>query len=373
MRRRADIRNMKCLRFLPAFRITLISPQASLFLKTATTLALGALGGGIFHVLGLPAAWLSGAMVLVAVAVLSGIPCAMPNGLRDALFVVLGLTMGSGVKPETIARIGEWPVTMALLVVSVVAILGATYLFQRRVAGWDKPTAYFAAIPGALSYVMILTLSYPRADAMRVVMAQSFRVFVLVAVLPAIIVGSDTHGLGLPPQVDPLPPHMLALLAAAGLAAGYAFNRAGVPAGWLTGPFFLSAIVNAAGWVQVELPQWLSLPALVGLGCVIGCRFTNLSPREFARMLGVSLGAFIVGMSIATAISGLIWALFGLPFGQLLLAFAPGGLEAMTLLAFLLNLDPAFVAAHQLVRYVGMVLLLPLITRRLLGPPEKPS
>ncbi len=331
---------------------------------------LGALGGAIFHVLGLPAAWLSGAMVLVAVAVLSGVPCGMPNGLRDALFVVLGLTMGSGVKPETIARIGEWPVTMALLVVSVVAILGATYLFQRRIAGWDKPTAYFAAIPGALSYVMILTLSYPRADAMRVAMAQSFRVFVLVAILPAIIVGSDTHGLGLPPQVDPLSPEMLALLAAAGLAAGYAFTRAGVPAGWLTGPFFLSAIVNAAGWMQVELPQWLSLPALVGLGCVIGCRFTNLAPREFARMLGVSLGAFIVGMSIATAISGLIWAVFGLPFGQLLLAFAPGGLEAMTLLAFLLNLDPAFVAAHQLVRYVGMVLLLPLITRRLLGPPD---
>ena len=172
---------------------------------------------------------------------------------------------------------------------------------------------------------MILTLSYPKADAMRVVMAQSFRVFVLVAVLPAVIVGSDTHGLGLPPQVDPLSPEMLALLAAAGLAAGYVFNRAGVPAGWLTGPFFLSAIVNAAGWMQVEMPQWLSLPALVGLGCVIGCRFTNLSPREFARMIGVSLGAFIVGMSIATAISGLIWAFFGLPFGQLLLAFAPGG------------------------------------------------
>ncbi len=371
MRGRADIRMMKLPRVASHLRITAIIPQTSLVLKTVTTLAVGATGGAVFHLLGLPAAWLSGAMVAVAVVVLAGLPCAMPNRLRDALFVILGLTMGSGVKPETVARIGEWPVTMALLVVSVVAILGATYLFQRRVAGWDKPTAYFAAIPGALSYVMILTLSYPRADAMRVVMAQSFRVFVLVAVLPPIIVGSDPHGLASVPEAVPLAPHLLGLLAVGGLAAGFAFQKAGVPAGWLTGPFFFSAIVNAAGWIPVELPDWLSLPALVGLGCVIGCRFTNLSPREFLRTLGVSLGAFIVGMSIATAISAFIWVLLGLPFGQLLLAFAPGGLEAMTLLAFLLNLDPAFVAAHQLVRYIGMVLILPFVTSRLLGPPDK--
>ncbi|MEC7564009.1 MAG: AbrB family transcriptional regulator [SAR324 cluster bacterium] len=51
------------------------------------------------------------------------------------------------------------------------------------------------------------------------------------------------------------------------------------------------------------------------------------------------------------------------------MAYAPGGLEAMIMMAFILDLDPAFVAAHQLVRYIGMILILPFLTQRLLGSP----
>lgn len=312
-------------------------------------------------------------MVVVVAAVLAGAPCVIPARLRDLLFVVLGLTMGSGVSPQTVARIGEWPITMAVLVLLVVVILLATYAYQRRVAGWDRETAYFAAIPGALSYVMALTLDYPRADAMRVAASQSLRVFLLVAALPLIVTGSEG---GLPGEIAHAPalaPVELAALLAAGLAAGFLTQRLGVPAGWLTGPFFLSALLNATGTLAVALPDWLSTPALIGLGAVIGCRFAGVTLRDLLRMLAVCLGAFAVGMSLSLVACALVWATLGLPFGQLLLAYAPGGLEAMTLLAYLLDLDPAFVAAHQIVRYVGMVLILPLVTRRVLGPPARRS
>ena len=73
------------------------------------------------------------------------------------------------------------------------------------------------------------------------------------------------------------------------------------------------------------------------------------------------------GISLAAAYSVSSW--ISLPFGQLLLAYAPGGLEAMIMMAFILDLDPAFVAAHQLVRYIGMILILPFLTQRLLGSP----
>ena len=74
-----------------------------------------------------------------------------------------------------------------------------------------------------------------------------------------------------------------------------------------------------------------------------------------------------MGRELAAAYSVSSW--IGLPFGQLLLAYAPGGLEAMIMMAFILDLDPAFVAAHQLVRYIGMILILPFLTERLLGSP----
>lgn len=347
------------------------SPRLTLAALTVLTFVAGGVGGWGFTVLGLPAGWLAGAMVVVAALAIAGVPCAVPDALRSVVFVVLGLSMGSGVKPETVARIGEWPVTMALLVVAVVAILLATYVYQRRVAGWDRQTAYFAAIPGALSYVMVLTLGYPKADMARVALAQSLRVFILVAILPLALTGGGVAPLTPEAAAEPfVGGGLLLLLVLAGAGTGWAAQRLGVPAGALTGPFFLSAILNASGLFVFTLPDWMTVPCFAALGCIIGCRFASVSPAALGRLLVVSLGAFAVGMSISLLISAAVWAFLGIPFGQVLLAFAPGGLEAMTLLAFLLDLDPAFVAAHQLVRYIGMVLILPFVTSRVLGPPE---
>ena len=79
-------------------------------------------------------------------------------------------------------------------------------------------------------------------------------------------------------------------------------------------------------------------------------------------MLGDGFAGFAVAMVIAVA--GALFTSFvaGLPFALTLLAFAPGGLEAMTIMAFALNLDPAYVAAHQVARDIGLVLLMPAVT-----------
>ena len=71
----------------------------------------------------------------------------------------------------------------------MIFIILATYFYQRHIAGWDKPTSYFASIPGALSFVIALTGDYPRADLSRVAISQSLRVFILIAILPLILGG----------------------------------------------------------------------------------------------------------------------------------------------------------------------------------------
>jgi len=77
-----------------------------------------------------------------------------------------------------------------------------------------------------------------------------------------------------------------------------------------------------------------------------------------------------VGFGISLVAAYVVANWIDLPFGQLLLAYAPGGLEAMIMMAFILDLDPAFVAAHQLVRYIGMILILPFVTQKVLGSPK---
>ena len=52
-------------------------------------------------------------------------------------------------------------------------------------------------------------------------------------------------------------------------------------------------------------------------------------------------------------------------------AFAPGGLEAMAMLAFAMGLDTLYVGAHHLVRFVAIGLAMPLILTRVKGEPPR--
>ena len=63
----------------------------------------------------------------------------------------------------------------------------------------------------------------------------------------------------------------------------------------------------------------------------------------------------------AIAVAGTL--MFPLPFGQLWLAYAPGGVEAMAAMALALHLDPAFVGAHHVLRILGLNLISPLWLR----------
>ncbi|MFZ1206972.1 MAG: AbrB family transcriptional regulator, partial [Pseudolabrys sp.] len=49
---------------------------------------------------------------------------------------------------------------------------------------------------------------------------------------------------------------------------------------------------------------------------------------------------------------------------EVMIAFAPGSVDAMMLLALALNLDPVYVGAHHLTRIFFVSLTMPLVARR---------
>lgn len=330
------------------------------------TLAVGTFGGYLVHLAGLPAPWLSGAMIAVSVATLSGAPTLIPGHLRNALFVLLGTSMGMGVRPDVIERIGHWPLSLVLLLVLITTIMVATFFFLRMVARWERQTAFFAAIPGALSYVLAMA-AQSTADLRRVSVSQTTRLFFLVAVLPPLLSEGPVADVNRFAQGAPTPPLVLIAVVLGCVVAGWLAERLRVPAGWLTGAFFCSSLLNGTGLIELTIPDWAVAPGYIGLGALIGTRFGGAGLRLFLSALLASVGAFAVGISVSAAFSALLSQLTGIPFGQALLAYAPGGLEAMTLLAFVLDMDPAFVATHQLARYIAMVLMLPVAIRLALG------
>ena len=59
----------------------------------------------------------------------------------------------------------------------------------------------------------------------------------------------------------------------------------------------------------------------------------------------------------------LVSTVLGVRFGSAMLAFAPGGVEAMALLSLSLALDPLFVTAHHMLRFLSIGFVLPLLFR----------
>src|SRR5947208_16900924 len=110
----------------------------------------------------------------------------------------------------------------------------------------------------------------------------------------------------------------------------------------------VSGVLHGAGIVRVNLPPMVAIASFVVLGSIIGARFAGTDVWLLRRLTVVGLGALAVGTTVACAFALAAAALLSLPVGNVVVAYAPGALEAMTTLAFALDLDPAYVGTHHI-------------------------
>lgn len=342
--------------------------------QVIAALAIGLGGGAVFWFVGLPAPWLAGSVVAVAAASLSGtIKQAMPRHLSKLIFILLGLQIGGAVTPQTLDTLARWPLSFMVLALTMVALVWSGVVFLRRVYGWDRATSYFSVMPGALSVALALAAD-TRADLKKVSVAQVIRLFVLVAILPALI--SSLGDLSdAPRQVLPQPGSLrdLAMVLVAGLAAGFVFDRLKIPAGLVLGPALTSAAMHVGEVVHGTLPAWLLMPVFVFLGTMIGMRFAGIKPADLANIGGAGLAGLGVALVVSVAGAAVASTVADVPLAWTILAFAPGGMEAMTIMAFALGLDPAFVGAHQIGRFVLIALAMPLLWQFIQQKPDAPQ
>ncbi|MFD1703291.1 AbrB family transcriptional regulator [Methylopila henanensis] len=323
-------------------------------------------GALAFFAAGLPAPWLVGSVVLTGAASLAGWIRPVPPRVRNAVLILLGVSLGSAVTPTTVAGVLMWPGSMAALGVAVAAMVAASYWVLRRGFGWDRPSAFYASPPGALTATLAIA-SDSSADMSKVAVVQVFRVFVLVAVVP-VLAALGGAPLGAAPATPTGSPGTLLALIAAGAAGGLAAHLFRLPGGLMIGAFAVSATLHATGVTAAALPQAVALPCFVALGAIVGTRFAGLTPRIVLGLLKPSVASFLVASALALGFSlGVGWWL-DLPIAQVFVAFAPGGLEAMMLMAYLLGLDPAYVGAHHVARFVAISFAVPLFAR--LAAPE---
>ena len=335
--------------------------DVSRWLKLGATLLIAALGAILATFLGMPASWLSGATIAVTIASFARLDTRLPMPLVEFSFLLIGIALGAGLTPELIRSVGAWPLSLAALLLAVVAVTIGARWYLMRVSGWDAETAFFSAVPGALSYVLAVAAT-TEADLRKVAVSQSIRVFLLIAALPMVVVAIE----GGPPIATAAivaPWDQIALLVAVSTVVGFIFRWLRVPAGLLTGSVLASSVLHGSGIVVGTLPEPAVIIAFVLLGALVGSRFVGTSLGFLARVILPSVGAFLVATAIACIFAIGVAFMIDVPFDQAIVAFAPGGLDAMMSLALALHMDTAYVAAHQFARFAGISFGLPFFLR----------
>jgi uncharacterized protein len=337
-------------------KLTVGHKHGSMFLA----IAIGAAGGGAFAVLKLPLPWMLGAMVFVTVAAVSGAQVRLPYMLRQSMVVFIGAMLGSQFTPDLVDRVGQWVVTISGLAIYGALAVALVLYYLKKVGSYDPVTAYFAAAPGGLNDMTLIGREMGGDDRV-IALTHASRVLLVVMTIP--IMFRVFGGYESPPGLLPrgpgfdLPLREWLILAGCATAGPFIARRLKLPAAFLLGPLVLSATAHIAGWSSASPPSVLVAAAQVVLGTAVGCRFAGTHYMEVLRIIRVSLGSAIIWMASAVGFGLLIGEITGLPWYVVTLAYAPGGLAEMSLVAFGIGQDVAFVATHHLCR-IGMVVLL---------------
>lgn len=349
------------------------APLSQTLRRTVETLLVAGVGGLLFDLASFPAGWISGAMVFSATAALAGRDIGLPVNLLRVFFITLGLSIGAVATPKTVAGMAAWPLSIAGVTLAMAAVTLGTVAYLKRFHGWDTLTAVFGGIPGGLSQVMVLAAEQG-LDLRPIAIVQSMRVIILAVCVPA---GLGLSGLAGPARLPPGSiaiadaPWELAILVVPAVVVALALLRLGFPGGLIFGPMIVSGILHGGDYVHITFPQWFANIAMVALGSLAGSRFTGTPFRVLVGYLGAAFGSFLVAIVIAAAFAAGVTFFLSLRISDLVVAYAPGSIDAMMILALALHLDPVFVGAHHLVRVFTVTLALPIITRAFTPPGAK--
>ena len=332
--------------------------------RQGMSLTIGLVGALIAVQIGMPLPWMLGSMLLVMCVATGGAKLATPVRLRNLVIPVLGVMLGSGFHPGLFSHLGDWITAFVVLPFFVAASFAASFTFYRLMGRYDPVTAYFSAAPGGLTDMVIIGTA-AGGDERRIALAHACRIFIvinLVALFYGLVLGVETGdearryvGFADLPLDDYV---ILIACAVLGVVIG---PRVGLPAPQILGPMILSGFVHLFGISETPPPTMAVNAAQVIMGTAIGARFVGTSPRQVAKDLILGFGSSLCLLSIALASAWATASLTSLPIREVFLAYSPGGIAEMGLLALALGGDIAFIATSHIARITLVIAAAPIV------------
>ena len=312
----------------------------------------------------IPLAWMIGPMIATSIAALSGLKIVMPKLALSSILIILGLHIGNYIDQSLFNQMLDWIWTTLIMLIYIIVSIFIVSKYLQKFSGYQEKASIFSAAPGALGPLIILA-EYEKSDLSQVATSHLIRLIIIITVFPLIIVtSSDQESLNIS-KFDYMNQNHLDLLwlFVSSLFLIFVFSKLRVPAALLSGTLVASGILQVTEIASYKLPDPTINFCLLILGASVGCRFANKTLSEVANNSLHSLVATAI-----LVILGLFAAFIANFFVEnnlltLILAFCPGGIYEVAVIAIAFDLEPDFVAFHHIIRLLFILFTVPIFLR----------
>ncbi|GAA6187786.1 AbrB family transcriptional regulator [Litorivita sp. NS0012-18] len=345
---------------------------------TLAIFAAGIIGGLVATVIGSPLPMLLGSLTFVGALAIFGFapggqPPKVPIWLRLLFIPIIGLSIGATFTPEVFSEMRKWWPSLLALTLYIPLTHYFGYIGYRRVGKISGSTAYYAAVPGGL--LECIAMGEEAGADVRMLMALQFlRLILTIMLVPlafSVVSGNpvgSAGGMQIATAAAPFTGAEVALQAMTAAFGALIGKRLKFPAYIITGPILFSGIGHLTGIIQSAPPVWLISITQLIIGVSLGTRFVGMQLRAFFKALWLALINILATMVIAMAMGLLLHQLVGERVEAVVLAFAPGGLAEMSLVALSLHISVVYVTAHHVLRIILSVSVAKMFAHRV--PPD---
>lgn len=352
-----------------------MTPAKALLAKRAMTIATGLLGTGAFWAMGLPLPFLLGPLTAILIAALAGAPVKDAGTLGKLMRTILGVAIGASITPDLVARMPQMAASLALVPLYVVSIAAIGVPFFRRVYGFDPVTAWYAAMPGGLQD-MVLFGQEAGGNTRTLALIHATRVMIIVMITPFLLVHLFDAGLDNPigAPAATLPPHELAIMAAAAILGWKGAERIGMFGAPILGPMILTVILSLTDIIHFRPPAEAILAAQFFIGLTLGAGYAGVTLPEIRRDVVAGIVFVVIVATLAAVFTEAVILLGLAPPVDGFLAFVPAGQAEMAVLAIIVGADLGYVVLHHVTRVFLIITGAPIAARLFgVGRPKDPD
>jgi uncharacterized protein len=331
-------------------------------------LALSVLAGFVLGALGLPAAFLTGPLLVAAIFAITDRPV-----IRFSLFIyrvaqsVIGVMLSFSITAKSLQTIAANWVPVIALVLTMLALTTLIGILLRWITDLRPGTALLGTLPGGAGEMIAMSDSLG-ADVRLVTVMQYGRLLAILATISLVghfsgISGGAGHaesGLVAGQSAKPLGYAISTVIALIGAALGTRFR---IPAGTMIIPAALAALAGILGVPAAPWPPLILGAAYLVLGLQIGSNFDAAIVNQLKRLgfLFLLSNIFLLGASALFAIC--LMPLLKIDLLSAYLAATPGGLDSVAAMATDLKADAALVLAVHSLRLISVIVAGPFLVQ----------